>query len=35
MDALVLSARPDVDVHHAARLLALGCPLQTALRILI
>jgi hypothetical protein len=34
-DALVLSARSDVDVHRASRLLAGGCPVRTALRILI
>lgn len=34
-DALVLSGREDVDVHLAARLLRQGCPVPTALRILI
>ena len=34
-DALVLSGRDDVDLHRAIDLLARGCPLATALRILI
>ena len=34
-DALVLSGRRDVDVHLAAELLARGCPVETAIRILI
>ena len=33
-DALVLSRRDDIDLHEAARLLALGCPVATAFRIL-
>jgi hypothetical protein len=34
-DALVLSRRPDVDVHRATGLLRKGCPVDTAVRILI
>jgi len=33
-DALLLSGRPDVDLHLAARLLRSGCPVETAVRIL-
>jgi hypothetical protein len=33
-DALELSARTDVDLHLAVRLLERGCPVETALRIL-
>jgi hypothetical protein len=33
-DALLLSGRPDVDIHQAARLLRSGCPVATAVRIL-
>lgn len=33
-DALVLSRRQDVDLHLAIRLLADGCPTETAVRIL-
>jgi hypothetical protein len=33
-DALVLSRRVDVDLHEAIALLAAGCPIATALRIL-
>lgn len=33
-DALVLSGR-DVDIHLAERLLAQGCPVDTAMRILL
>ena len=33
-DALVLSRRDDVDLHLAVRLLAQGCPSETAVRIL-
>ena len=33
-DALVLSRRADVDLHGAIALLAAGCPVVTALRIL-
>ena len=34
-DALLLSGRLDIDIHEAARLLRSGCPVATALRILI
>lgn len=34
-DALVLSARSDVDLHHAIRLLRSRCAVSTAMRILI
>ena len=34
-DARVLSARNDVDVHKAVKLLRDGCPVATALRILL
>lgn len=34
-DALVLSRREDVDLHLAVRLLAEGCPPETAIRILL
>jgi hypothetical protein len=34
-DALVLSGKPDVDLHTAATLLCKGCPTQTAVRILL
>lgn len=34
-DALVLSGRPDVDLHLAVRLLRQGCPPETALRIFL
>jgi len=33
--ALALSERSDVDLHVAARLLERGCPVDTALRILL
>ena len=33
-DAQVLSGLTDVDLHLAIRLLGLGCPVATALRIL-
>ena len=33
--AFALSHYPDVDVHQAARLLQNGCPVWTALRILL
>lgn len=33
--ALVISARNDIDLHMAIRLLSDGCPLETALRILL
>ena len=34
-DALVLSGRPEIDLHLAVRLLRQGCPAQTAVRILL
>lgn len=34
-DALVLATRADVDLHRAADLVARGCPLSLALRILL
>jgi hypothetical protein len=34
-DALVLSRRREVDIHRAKALLRNGCPIPTALRILI
>ncbi len=34
-DALVLSLRPDVDLHVAVALLERGCPPETAMRILV
>ena len=34
-DALVLSARSDVDLHQAIRLLRQRCAVPTAMRILI
>lgn len=33
--ALVISNRNDIDLHVALRLLNDGCPLETALRILL
>lgn len=30
-----LAARRDIDLHQAADLLACGCPVDTALRILL
>ena len=33
--AVVLAARPDVDLHRATALLRHGCPVETALRILL
>lgn len=30
-----LAARPDIDLHLAADLLERGCPVDTALRILL
>ena len=33
--ALVLSGRADVDLHEAVALLESGCPLETAMRILL
>lgn len=35
VDALVLSARSDVDLHQAIRLLRQRCAVATAMRILI
>lgn len=34
-DALVLSAKRDIDLHTATALLGQGCPAETALRILL
>ena len=34
-DALLLSGRLDIDIHEAARLLRRGCPVATAVRILV
>jgi hypothetical protein len=34
-DALVLSRRSEVDLHLAIRLLQDGCPVPTAMRILL
>jgi hypothetical protein len=34
-DALVLSSRTDVDLHEAVRLLEAGCPVETAMRIIL
>jgi hypothetical protein len=34
-DALVLSARREIDLHAAARLLHAGCSVELALRILL
>jgi hypothetical protein len=34
-DASMLAGRRDVDLHLATRLLASGCPQETALRILL
>jgi hypothetical protein len=34
-DALVLSRRDDIDLHHAIALLERGCPPPTAMRILV
>lgn len=34
-DALVLSGRPEIDLHLAVRLLRSGCPVATAMRILL
>ena len=35
MDAVALAARHDIDLHFAIELLEQGCPLETALEILI
>lgn len=34
-DAVVLSGRPDVDLHVAVKLIRDGCSVETALRILL
>ena len=34
-DAIALAARPDIDLHLAVRLMASGCPYETAMDILI
>ena len=34
-DATALAARHDIDLHFAVQLLEQGCPLETALDILI
>lgn len=34
-EAALLSALPDVDLHVAVSLLSRGCPLETALAILL
>jgi hypothetical protein len=34
-DATALAARHDIDLHFAISLLEQGCPLETALDILI
>jgi hypothetical protein len=34
-DAFLLSLRPDIDLHVAVGLLKEGCPVETALRILL
>ena len=34
-DAVVLATHTDVDLHHAADLVARGCPPALALRILL
>ncbi len=33
--SMLIAARPDIDLHVAGRLLARGCPVDTALRILL
>ena len=35
LDALILSGRGDIDLHLAVELLEQGCPLETAMRILL
>ena len=35
LDALILSGRPDIDLHLAVDLLEHGCPVMTAMRILL
>jgi hypothetical protein len=34
-DALLLAGRLDIDIHEAAHLLRNGCPVTTAVRILV
>lgn len=34
-EALKLALRPDIDLHVAVDLVRRGCPLETALRILL
>ena len=34
-DALLLCGRLDIDIHEAAALLHSGCPVATAVRILV
>jgi hypothetical protein len=34
-DAIALAARHDIDLHLAVRLMANGCPYETAMDILI
>lgn len=34
-DALLLADRLDIDIHAAAHLLRSGCPVATAVRILV
>jgi hypothetical protein len=34
-DALVLATRVEIDLHQATNLLRHGCPVSTALRILL
>jgi hypothetical protein len=33
--SMLIAARPDIDLHAAGRLLERGCPVDTALRILL
>ena len=35
LDAVALAARHDIDLHSAVALVEQGCPLETALDILI
>jgi hypothetical protein len=34
-DAVALAARHDIDLHQAVELMALGCPYELAIEILI
>jgi hypothetical protein len=34
-DAVALAARHDIDLHRATELIALGCPYELAIEILI